>query len=121
MMDSKSDKIIPLKGEIWLANLNPSKKSNEIGKVRPVLIFQNDELNKSSYPTTIIIPLTTSLIDDAQPLRYRIDKKNNLNQDSDLLIAHIRAIDNNRLINKISELSNNDMNIIKKLLDEVLL
>ncbi|MFW3326874.1 type II toxin-antitoxin system PemK/MazF family toxin, partial [Aliarcobacter butzleri] len=31
------------KGEIWLANLNPSKKSNEMGKVRPVLVYQNDE------------------------------------------------------------------------------
>ena len=33
------------RGEIWLANLNPTKKNNEIGKVRPVLIYQNDELN----------------------------------------------------------------------------
>jgi len=44
-----------LRSEIWLANLNPSKKSNEIGKIRPVLIFQNDELNRSSYPTTVIL------------------------------------------------------------------
>ena len=30
------------RGEIWLTNLNPTKKNNEIGKVRPVLIYQND-------------------------------------------------------------------------------
>ncbi len=30
------------KGQIWLANLNPVKKNNEVGKVRPVLIFQSD-------------------------------------------------------------------------------
>ena len=34
------------RGEIWLANLNPTKKNNEIGKVRPVLIYQNDELKQ---------------------------------------------------------------------------
>ena len=119
-MDLQKSNNIALKGEIWLANLNPSKKSNEIGKIRPVLIFQNDELNKSSYPTTIVIPLTTSLINDAEPLRYRINKKEDLKKDSDLLIAHIRAIDNIRLINKISQLSNQDMSVIKKLLDEVL-
>lgn len=109
------------RGEIWLANLNPSKRANEIGKTRPVLVFQNDELNKSDYATTIIIPLTTSLIDDAEPLRYRIDKRDKLEKDSDLLVAHIRSIDNNRLIQKVATLSKNEMNKIKKLLDEVLL
>ena len=109
------------RGEIWLANLNPSKKANEIGKIRPVLIFQNDELNKSDYATTIIIPFTTSLIDEAEPLRYRIRKRDRLEKDSDLLVAHIRSIDNNRLIQKIAALSSNEMTIIKKLLDEVLL
>jgi len=109
----------PLYGEIWLANLNPSKKSNEIGKTHPVLIFQNDELNNSDYPTTIIFPLTTSLIDDAQPLRYRINAHEELEKDSDILIAHIRSIDNDRFIKKITKLSNKDMQYIKTLFDEI--
>ncbi len=109
------------RGEIWLANLNPSKKSNEIGKIRPVLIFQNDGLNESNYQTTIVLPLTTSLIDDAKPLRYRINSKDNLKENSDILIAHIRSIDNTRLIEKISQLGKNEMQEIKELLDEVLL
>ena len=109
------------RSEIWLANLNPSRKINEIGKIRPVLIFQNDELNKSHYATTIIIPLTTSLINDAEPLRYRINKREKLEKNSDLLIAHIRSIDNDRLIQKIAKLTTEEMHEIKKLLDEVLL
>ncbi len=36
----------------------------EVGKIRPVLIFQNNDLNESSYPTTMVIPLTTVLIDN---------------------------------------------------------
>lgn len=110
-----------LRSEIWLANLNPSKKSNEIGKVRPVLIFQNDELNRSSYPTTVILPLTTSLIDNAKPLRFRVNKREQLEKDSDILIAHIRSIDNIRLIEKVATLSEDEMIEIKELLDEVLL
>ena len=27
------------RSEIWLANLNPVKKNNEMGKVRPVLVY----------------------------------------------------------------------------------
>ncbi len=97
------------RGEIWLANLNPSKKPNEIGKVRPVLIFQNDELNESEYPTTIVLPLTTSLINDARPLRYRVEKRDSLKQSSDLLIAKIRAIDNSRLIEKVAQLDKREL------------
>jgi len=31
------------RGEIWLVNLNPSKKANEMAKVRPAVVFQNNE------------------------------------------------------------------------------
>lgn len=108
------------RGEIWLANLNPVKKNNEVGKVRPVLIFQNNDLNESSYPTTVIIPLTTSLIDDAQPLRLRILKRDKLQEDSDLLIAQIRAIDNDRLLEKLTVLNKQELKVVKELLDEIL-
>ena len=42
------------RGEIWLANLNPTKKNNEMGKVRPVLIYQNDELNHRFFIEELI-------------------------------------------------------------------
>ena len=108
------------RGEIWIANLNPIKKSNEVGKVRPVLILQNDELNRSEYPTTIILPLSTSLIDDAEPLRFRVSKRDKLKKDSDILIAQIRSIDNSRLVEKVGELSKNEIEKVKELLDEIL-
>lgn len=86
-------------GDIWLANLNPSKQS-EPGKVRPVLIIQNQDLLDVCHSTTIVIPLTANLIDDAEPLRIRINKEKKLEKDSDLLIDQIRAIDNTRMIGK---------------------
>jgi mRNA interferase MazF len=107
------------RGEIWLVNLNPIKKKNEIGKVRPVLVYQNDELNHSDYPTTIVIPLSTHLVDDAEPLRFRINKREKLEQDSDLVITQIRAIDNSRFLEKLTSLDNKQMQKIKELFDEV--
>jgi mRNA interferase MazF len=85
------------KGEIYLAKLNP-KKGNEVGKIRPVLIYQTDLLNDCKHPTTIILPISTVLIDDAYPLRYRISKRDNLEKDSDILCDQIRALDNQRII-----------------------
>ncbi|WP_218460511.1 type II toxin-antitoxin system PemK/MazF family toxin [Rickettsia sp. TH2014] len=84
-------------GEIWLADLNP-RVGSELGKTRPVLIIQDQVLLDAKHPSTLIIPLTTNLIDDAFPLRIRIKAHNKLERDSDLLIDQIRSIDNKRLI-----------------------
>jgi len=85
------------KGEIYLAKLNP-KKGNEVGKIRPILIYQTNLLNDCEHSTTIILPISTILIDDAYPLRYRISKRDNLEKDSDILCDQIRALDNQRII-----------------------
>jgi len=85
------------KGEIWLANLNPTR-GTEAGKTRPVLIMQDQALLNIKHPSTLIIPLTTNLIEKAEPLRIRIHAKDDLKKDSDLLIDQIRAIDNKRLV-----------------------
>lgn len=107
------------KGDIWLVNLNPIKKNNEMGKVRPVLVYQNDELNHSDYPTTIIIPFSTSLVDDAQPIRYRINKRDKLSENSDIVMTQIRAIDNDRFIEKLGALTIDEIRVVKELLEEI--
>ena len=85
------------RGEIWLADLNP-RRATEPGKTRPVLIVQAQALLNAGHPSTLIIPLTTQLIDDAEPLRLRIQAQGKLRKDSDLLLDQLRAIDNQRLI-----------------------
>jgi mRNA interferase MazF len=82
-------------GEIWFADLNP-RNGIEPGKTRSVLIIQSQSLLDIKHPSTLIIPLTTNLINDAEPLRIRVKAHANLNKESDLLIDQIRAIDNKR-------------------------
>jgi mRNA interferase MazF len=88
---------MPERGEVWLANLNP-RRGIEVGKTRPVLIVQAQALLDALHPSTLIIPLTTNLIDDAAPLRVRVPASGRLRHASDLLIDQLRAIDNRRLI-----------------------
>ena len=85
------------KGEIYLAKLNP-KKGNEVGKIRPVLIYQTNILNDCEHPTTIVLPISTVLIDSAYPLRYRITSRDKLEKTSDVLCDQIRALDNQRIL-----------------------
>lgn len=84
-------------GAVWLADLNP-QRGTEPGKTRPVLIIQNQALLDAGHPSTLVIPLTTRLIEDAAPLRLRLSTRDRLDRDSDLLIDQIRAIDNKRLV-----------------------
>jgi len=90
--------------EIWIADLNP-QIGTEPGKTRPVLVLQTDLLNKIPNPSTIICPITTNVEKDADILRVHLKKgMANLNEDCDVMIDQLRAIDNTRLIKKIGEL-----------------
>lgn len=84
-------------GDVWLANLNPGR-GTEPGKTRPVLIVQSQALLDALHPSTLVLPLTTALIDDAEPLRLRLPAQGRLEKKSDVLVDQLRAMDNRRLI-----------------------
>ena len=83
------------RGEIWTANLNPNKGS-EIGKVRPVLILQDDSMIASGLATILIAPLTSQLRTVFAPLRVKVAARNHLIQDCFVMIEQIRALDRSR-------------------------
>ncbi len=84
------------RGWFYLADLSP-QRGTEPGKTRPVLVVQTNLLNSAGHPSTVIIPLTTNVQDDAEPLRVRIPKESpGFSVASDLMIDQIRAIDNQR-------------------------
>lgn len=88
---------MPNRGEVWLANLNP-RRGTEPGKTRAVLIFQAQALLDANHPSTLVIPLTSNLTDDEEPLRIRIEVTDRLPKPSDLLADQLRTIDNRRLV-----------------------
>lgn len=88
---------MPDRGEIWLADLEP-RRGTEPGKTRPVLIIQSQALLDTNHPSTLIIPLTTNLTEDAEPLRVRVPAAGRPRRTSDLLVDQLRAIDNRRLV-----------------------
>lgn len=89
--------------EIWTADLNPSF-GTESDKTRPVLIIQNNLLNKV-HPSTIICLITTNIKKGTVILRINLSKgQAGLSRESAIMIDQIRAIDNKRLLNKIGEL-----------------
>jgi mRNA interferase MazF len=108
------------RGEIWLADLNPPN-GTEPGKIRPVLIMQSQALLNAGHPSTLIVPLTTKLVEDAEPLRIPIPAEGRLPKPSDLLMDQVRAIDNGRLVKgPLLRLSNVQMKQIGNALLEII-
>ena len=100
--------------EIWIVDLNP-QIGTEPGKKRPVLVLQTDLLNQIPHPSTIVCPLTTNVQKDSEILRVHIKKgSSNLMQDCDIMIDHIRAIDNKRLIKKIGDLPDELIELVRE-------
>jgi len=88
------------KGEVYFADLDPTKGSEQAGK-RPVLVFQNDLISNYSR-TIVIIPFTTNLKRANLPGCVLIPKgEGGLPEDSVAICYQIRVIDKMRLSNKI--------------------
>jgi mRNA interferase MazF len=84
------------RGEIWTANLNPNTGS-ETGKVRPVLILQDDVLTLAGLPTTLIVPLTTQFRPGTGALRVAVTARDRLRADRYAMVEQVRAIDRGRI------------------------
>ena len=100
------------RSEVWLADLNPTRGSEQAG-TRPVLIFQNDLINK--FTTTVLtIPFTTNLRRASLPSCVKVSKgEGGLDSDSVALCHQLRVLDKTRLHRKLGELSEETMAAIE--------
>ncbi|NMF82742.1 type II toxin-antitoxin system PemK/MazF family toxin [Nodosilinea sp. P-1105] len=91
------------RGEVWLANLNPTQGSEQAG-VRPVIVFQSDIV--SQFSTTVItIPLTTNQRRASLPICVSIEQGDGgLSQASVALCFQMRVLDKSRLIKRLGQL-----------------
>ena len=99
------------RGDIVGVNLNP-KKGDEVGKIRPCVIFSDNESNQI-LDTIIVAPLSTQLIDDMLPFRLRLEKREGLEKDSDILLNHIRTISSMRVTSFIGRITNSEYDLIR--------
>jgi mRNA interferase MazF len=100
------------RGEVWLANLNPTRGSEQAG-IRPALIFQNDLINR--YTTTVLaIPFTTNLRRASLPSCVLVTKgEGGLTSDSVALCHQLRVLDKTRLHKKLGEVSQETITAIE--------
>ena len=93
------------KGDIWLVNLNPSRKG-ELGKLgRPCIVIQTTEANKY-LPTIVIVPLSSKRQKLELEIKITPDKNNNLKKESHVVWWHVYTVDKSSLIQKVGIINN---------------
>jgi len=105
-------------GEIWYADLNPTKGSEQSG-LRPVAIISGNLLNEH-LPIVIVVPLTTKIKNYKGNPILTPNKVNGLKTESEMLTFHVQSISKDRLVRKIGIIDTADLNLSMKTLNDIL-
>jgi mRNA interferase MazF len=104
--------------EIWLADLNPVKGSEQQG-IRPVVIISGNAMN-DNLGICIVCPVSSKIKNYAGCLVLKKDELNGLDHDSEIITFQVRTISKERLIARTGEITKQQLDILKKGLQEVL-
>ena len=100
------------RGDIWLVNLDPSVGS-EIKKTRPFVIVSPQELNQH-LRTVMMAPMTSKGF--AAPFRVPVTHAGTKGL---IVLDQLRAVDKQRLVKKLGQVSAKTMGNVLKTLQEL--
>ncbi len=94
----------PNQGDIYWVRFGHSGNSGPAGK-RPAVVIQNNPLNRSNVPTTVVVLLTSNMKLAAVPGNIRLNKGTaNLPKPSVVVVTQVATVDKGRLLEKIGTL-----------------
>ena len=106
-------------GVYWLPLAEP--KGSEPGYHRPVVVIQNDALNRSRIATTIVCALTTNVRWAAAPGNVLLNKgEANLPKTSVANVSQVMTVDKSALIGMVGQLPKGRIGEILSGLDTII-
>ena len=105
-------------GEIWYADLNPTKGSEQAG-LRPVVVVSGNLLNLH-LNIVIVVPLTTKIKKYKGNPILLPTQTNGLQNESEMLVFHIRSISKDRLVRKTGNIESSEIDRAVKTLNDIL-
>lgn len=104
----------PLRGEVWLANLNPTQGHEQRG-IRPVLVISDNRLNRGPSELTIVLPITS--VQRRIPSHLWLNPpEGRLRTPSSILCDAIRSIDRGRLMERWGTISIDSLAQVEEIL-----
>ncbi len=83
-----------VRGHLYVVDFNPRVRT-KLGKLRPAVVIQDDLVNEAHYPSTIVLPTTTHVVETDSPLRLRLSVgTGGVDRESDVLIGQVTAVAN---------------------------
>ena len=104
--------------DLFLANLNPTRGSEQRG-IRPVVIISGNAMN-DNLGSCIVCPLSTKIKRYAGCVVLTPDGANNLSEASEIITFQVRTIAKERLLQKIGTISTEQLEAVKRGLSEIL-
>lgn len=107
-------------GEIWWADL-PEPAGSAPGYRRPVLVVQNDQLNRSRFGTILCAPLTSNLRNAQLPGNVLLSSSaTGLSKDSVAIASRILPVDRSLLVKRTGSLTRGELERVFQAIDFVL-
>ena len=108
------------RSHVYLVDFNPRIKTKP-GKVRPAVVLQSDMVSEAGYPSTVVVPTTTQLVENAGLLRLRLKSgMAGIDRDSDVLIGQVIAIANESFKRRLGTLDPDLMDELERRMKIVL-
>lgn len=107
----------PRRGDVWLVSLDPTV-GHEVKKTRPAVIVTNDVYNQHNW-VVLVMPLTSRDIAEYDQVLVEPPEGGVVNR-SATLPDQLRAVDRNRLIKRLGQLTTTTMQEINRTLKVVL-
>lgn len=106
------------RGQVWIVNFEPGF-GTEIRKKRPAIVISVDEVNNYHF-RVIVIPISARLGYFGPATVSVPADTTQLKQNSVALVAEIRAVDKQRLVKKIGNLSESKLKEVDEALKLIL-
>ncbi len=93
----------PFRGEVWNADLDPTRGREQAGK-RPVLVISADSFNSGPADLAVVLPITSK--GKGIPWHVQINAgEAGLRSDSYIMCEMIRSVSRERLVKRLGEVS----------------
>ena len=101
----------PVRGNIWLADLNPVRSHEQAGR-RPVLVASVDAFNQGRAGLVVILPITSTL--RAIPFHVTVQPpEGGLSNPSSILCEAVRSVSKDRLFQRWGAVADATMNQVE--------
>lgn len=111
MVSKMTSTLYPRRGEVWLADLNPTRGHEQAG-IRPVVVVSAERFHGGPSGLAVISPMTTQ--ERRLPWLVSVEPpEGGVRQRSFVLCQHVRTIDRRRLMERWGSLQRSTMAAIE--------